>query len=225
MWTTVAGTTNTNGSTSITYQVCNPSGNCNFIAKRMRFPDFLKVQKEISKQNQFSVLGLAPKIVDVVETSMPYSVTLIMEKVDYMIEDYILSLPLTLNQVMAKLNKIEVVTLFLVKQFIDRNLIHGDLKLDNIGINLGVGENGLDAFNVKFIDFGFNTSDQDSITELKMSFDMLRTKVRDKFEGPARPIQSIFFNLPSLPDTSLERSQSPLPPAFRAPPPAPRKKR
>jgi serine/threonine protein kinase len=223
MWTTVAGTTNTNGATSITYQVCNSSGNCNFIAKRMRIPNRLKVQKEISKQKQFSDLGLAPKIVDVVETSMPYSVTLIMEKVDYMIEDYILSLPL--NQAMAKLDKIEVVTLSLVQQFIDRHLIHGDLKLDNIGINLGVGENGLDAFKVKFIDFGFNTSDQDSIAELKMSFDMLRTKVRDKFGGSAQPIQSIFFNSTSPPHTAPERSQSPLPPAFRAPPPAPRKKR
>jgi serine/threonine protein kinase len=221
MWTTVAGTTNTNGATSITYQVCNSSGNCNFIAKRMRIPDLLKVQKEISKQKQFSDLGIAPRIVDVVETSMPYSVTLIMEKVDYMIEDYILSLPLTINQVMFKLDKIEAATLSIVQQFIDRHLIHGDLKLDNIGINLGVGENGRDAFTVKFIDFGFNTTEQDSITELKMSFDMLRTKVRDKFGGPARPIQSIFFNTTSSP----ERSQSPLPPAFRAPPPAPRKKR
>ena len=199
-WSIVKGTTNTKGKASVTFQVCNPDKQCNFIAKRLLLPKHDKVQKEISKQKQFSDLGIAPKIVDVLVTQNPYDVILVMEKVDFMIDDYILSLKLPLQEVLDQLKVIETATLALVKQTIARGLIHGDLKLDNIGFNLRGNE-----FSIQLIDFGFFTSSPDSIVELEMSFQALENRVREKLQG-AQPIKSIFFN--TSPSSSPVRGSS-----------------
>jgi len=158
---------------------------CKFIVKvienkHQRSNFIQKVAKEIAIQSEFASLGLAPKVLDAWMCNSEASI--VMEKKDTNLVRYVQALVSQnrpLQDILRTIDALQDATLLLVKKAHQNNLAHKDLHLKNVMVDV---DDDLDWFNIKLVDFGKSAkvrseseaNSEESIAEIKLSFDMLR---------------------------------------------------
>lgn len=158
---------------------------CKYIVKvienKHQRSNFLqKVSKEIAMQSEFASLGLAPKILDAWMCNSEASI--VMEKKDtnlVRLVQALVSQNKSQQEILRTIDALQDATLALVKKAHQNNLVHKDLHLKNVMVDV---DEDLDWFNLKLVDFGKSTkvrseseaNSEEPIAEIKLSFDMLR---------------------------------------------------
>lgn len=162
---------------------------CKFIVKvienRNQRSTFLsKVANEISIQNEFAGLGLAPKILDAWMCNNEASI--VMEKKDMNLVKYVSTLVqsgvIPETSILSTIDSLQSTLLQLVDKAHQNNLVHKDLHLKNVMVDV---DDDLDWYNMKIIDFGksgkvksvLEANREEPIGEIKLSFDMLKRSV------------------------------------------------
>lgn len=178
-----------------TFQVCC-HGDCRYIVKKMTnkqrkssFKD--SVVREIRMQQRFQAAGVAPRLLDAFSCGDDFY--LVMDKMDYTIEKlfedvvvhkYNLETALRIKDMLLQ----EVFAL--IEQAARNRLVHDDLKLDNIMVNIDEEDGEMYLTDVKMIDFGFANavSSYEAAkvhklqNDIELSFDNLTKKIIDMYQ-------------------------------------------
>ena len=180
------------------YLVCkeceNGERSCQFAVKYQKRnsseEEFISsIRKEINIHRLISNLGLAPLITDAfICGDESYIIT---SKKDYNLESYMFKLLDIFNDipiVLSILDNIKQSVLRMVRLLHDNKIVHGDLHMENIMID--VNPNHINEWkNPELIDFGFSkivssveeANKIESISDIEMSFSLLISKLQDKY--------------------------------------------
>lgn len=207
------------GEDATVYAACC-NNECKYVVKvisntKQRSNFLSKVAKEIAMHEKFENIGLAPKLLDAWMNNNEAS--LVIEKKDKSIKEYITecveSGSFKVSELLKTIDSIEKRVLKLLNVAHKKNLVHNDLHLDNIMLDV---DQDMDWSNIKFIDFGksyiVNSEDEansiEKEKEIILSFNMLRdlvtgkTKVQSKVpEAPKKkgrsPSRGLFTPSPT----------------------------
>jgi len=186
-WIPLTGNTLGEGVDAYTVQVCC-NGNCLFVAKIIEGKSKEKVVHEMAMQSAFAAIGkgIAPALVDA--WSCGGTSYLIMEKIDTSVEQYIHDLANTpqveLREIASILQFIKDKVVAMVAAAHRHKLVHNDLNLGNVMLNLDENER---PASVKLIDFSeakkvSSAEEADRLEktrEIEMSIEMLLNTAKD----------------------------------------------
>jgi len=207
-------------------------GECKYIVKvidnKMHRSNFLqKVSKEISIQSSFAELGLAPLILDAWMCNNEASI--VMEKKDMNLVRYVQTLlnsrTYSSPKVLQIIDDLEHNMIDLVKAAHKHRLVHGDLHLKNVMVDVSSDFDLEEWSNMKLVDFGKSyrvdsetlANSEEPITEIKLSFNMLRKSI---FANTSVPSQMAAKSPPKAPTKKkgkVVRSPSKSPRLSRSP--------
>jgi|LauGreDrversion4_2_1035121.scaffolds.fasta_scaffold28956_3 serine/threonine protein kinase len=194
------------------YKVCcRQTQDCNYIAKiyQGRGIDFLtKLKNEIKIQQIAARISVAPFIVDGFVCNN--EAIIVMKKADFTVKEYVKFLysnDFSQDEILKRVKTIENEVVKLVDSLHEYDILHDDLHIDNMMVNVKRDDPSFDIENVKIIDFGKSSFQKEEYIakvetpkEIEMSFNLLRSMINEGKLFQTKAVTPIKKRRPSIED-------------------------